>query len=154
MNKRVAILGGTGFVGCHLARLLTQRGREVVLFDRAPPNRMGRHILAVPPGNVEFVEGDISVPTEVAGLLRRGPFHAVVNLAALQMLDWCNAHPLATYEVNVRGPLVLCDLAGAWFTSVPRVPWSGPRPNGSMSAIRHSTSSSAIRRVTTAPRRR
>ncbi|MDQ7841023.1 MAG: NAD(P)-dependent oxidoreductase [bacterium] len=111
MNRRIAILGGTGFVGCHLARLLTQRGGEVVLFDRAPPNQMGRYILADAPDGVEFVEGDISVPTEVAGLLRRGPFHAIVNLAALQMLDWCNAHPLATYEVNVRGPLVLCDLA-------------------------------------------
>src|SRR4030067_144609 len=111
MHRRVAILGGTGFVGCPLARLPPPRGRGVVLFDRVPPNRIGLHILAAPPDRVEFVEGDISVPTEVAGLLRRGPFHAVVNLAALQMLDWCNAHPLATYDVNVRGPLVLCDLA-------------------------------------------
>lgn len=111
MNRRIAILGGTGFVGCHLARLLARRGDEIVLFDRARPNRMGCHILASAPGMVEFVEGDISVPTEIAGLLCRGPFHAIVNLAALQMLDWCNAHPLATYEVNLRGPLVLCDLA-------------------------------------------
>jgi UDP-glucose 4-epimerase len=27
------------------------------------------------------------------------------------MLDWCNTHPLITYDVNVRGPLVLWDLA-------------------------------------------
>src|SRR5574341_1607721 len=111
MSPRIAILGGTGFVGCYLARLLVTGGREVILFDRTPPTAMGRHILGVSTGGVEFIEGDISAPTEVAGLLRRGPIDAIVNLAALQMLDWCNAHPLTTYEVNVRGPLVLFELA-------------------------------------------
>jgi len=111
MRDRVAVLGGAGFVGCHLARMLRRRGSDVVLFDRTAPNSMGRHILAAAPPGVEFVEGDISVPTELAGLFRHGPFQAVVNLAALQMLAWCNAHPLQTYAVNVIGPLVLFDLA-------------------------------------------
>lgn len=119
MGGRIAILGGAGFVGCHLARLLLQRGEEVVLFDRTPPNGMGRHILDDAPRPPEIVEGDATVPTEVAALLARGPHSAVVNLAALQMLEWCNRHPLRTYEVNVLAPLVLFDLAA--HSGVPRV---------------------------------
>lgn len=119
MSDRVAVVGGSGFIGCYLARGLRQRGRAVVIFDRVPPDSTRRHILAGNLADVEFVEGDITVPADLAGLLRREPFGAVVNLAALQSMDWCNSYPTATYDVNVRGAIGLFELASQ--ARVPRV---------------------------------
>jgi nucleoside-diphosphate-sugar epimerase len=54
---RIAITGGTGFVGRHLARLLAAKGHEVVLIARGVDQR-DRSALDLP--NAYFFPSDLS----------------------------------------------------------------------------------------------
>jgi uncharacterized protein YbjT (DUF2867 family) len=59
---RIAITGGTGFVGRHLARLLTSEGHEVVLIARGADKR-DLSIRKIP--NVVFFQSDLSDPRQL-----------------------------------------------------------------------------------------
>ncbi len=77
LKPRVCILGGTGFVGEHLAALLSARGFLV----RIPTRRSEQHRgLRVLPG-VSVVQADIHDPAALAGVLQG--CDAVVNLVAI-----------------------------------------------------------------------
>src|SRR5262252_1498894 len=59
---RIAITGGTGFVGRYLADRLVGEGHEVVLLSRrAGDGRVGSEI-----GQVKYVSSDLSDPTILA----------------------------------------------------------------------------------------
>lgn len=60
---RIAITGGTGFVGRHLARELTARGHEVVLIARGE-DRRDASALEIP--NATFFAADLSSADELA----------------------------------------------------------------------------------------
>jgi uncharacterized protein YbjT (DUF2867 family) len=60
---RVAITGGTGFVGRHLAGALAAKGHEVILIARGLDNR-DRSVLNLP--NVRFFSSDLSSVPELA----------------------------------------------------------------------------------------
>ena len=73
----VCLLGGTGFVGGHLAALLSAHGYRV----RIPTRRADRHkALRVLPG-VELVQADVHDPAALRALLRGCA--AAVNLVAI-----------------------------------------------------------------------
>lgn len=63
---KIAITGGTGFVGRHLARRLVLAGHEVVLIARGKDTR-DTSILALP--GATFVSSDLSNPAELARAL-------------------------------------------------------------------------------------
>jgi uncharacterized protein YbjT (DUF2867 family) len=62
---RVAITGGTGFVGRHLARELTARGHEVVLIARGRDRRDRRDRGALEMPNTRFFAADLSSAEEL-----------------------------------------------------------------------------------------
>jgi UDP-glucose 4-epimerase len=60
---RCCIIGGSGFIGSYLTKLLVESGREVVVLDRNPiPNR------ALPP-KAKYLAGDYSEPALLHELL-------------------------------------------------------------------------------------
>ncbi len=63
---RVLVLGGTGFIGLPVSRLLDDRGTEVVSLGRSP---------------LADVSLDVLEPGALEAYLRREPFDVVVNLA-------------------------------------------------------------------------
>lgn len=96
-HRPIALLGGSGFLGTRLARLLLSEGREVRIGDLAPSR-------ALPalwrPCDVRSVEA-------CATLLRGA--EAVVNLAAEHRDD---VRPISRYrETNVEGAVSLCQAA-------------------------------------------
>ncbi|HEX3348160.1 MAG TPA: SDR family NAD(P)-dependent oxidoreductase [Acetobacteraceae bacterium] len=81
MSIRVLVTGGAGFIGCHVARALLQRGDKVRVLDNLleqvhPPNAQRNPVL----DDVEFVEGDVRDETSVARALIG--VDKVVHLAA------------------------------------------------------------------------
>jgi NADH dehydrogenase len=60
-SMRIAITGGTGFVGSHLAQALTRQGHQVVLIARKPRG--------LAPGNAIFFPSDLSDPARLARAL-------------------------------------------------------------------------------------
>ncbi len=79
MTMKIFITGGTGFVGTHLTRNLTEQGHQVTLLTRAiKPGR------SLPPG-ASFLEGD---PTRPGPWQQQTPEHDVfINLAGASIFS-------------------------------------------------------------------
>ena len=77
VTNRIAILGGTGFVGCHLVAALTRGGWATRVFTRR--RSRSRHMLVMP--TCEVVESDVHRSSELGD--RLAGCHAVINLAGI-----------------------------------------------------------------------
>ena len=81
MAERVLVTGGAGFIGCHLAGALLDRGYEVrvldSLVDQVHAGGAGKHAVL---DHVDFIEGDVRDGNLVAQALRG--VDRVIHLAA------------------------------------------------------------------------
>jgi UDP-glucose 4-epimerase len=77
---KILIFGGTGFVGINIAAALLARGHGVTLFDRADLPRSARQVFAGYGDLLSVVQGDVTEPHSVEGVIARG--HDAVILAA------------------------------------------------------------------------
>ncbi len=76
MQKQVCITGGTGFLGCHLAREFIHKGYTVTLFDIADLDAKDLF------GKVTFIKGDIRNKTAITKALK-DQYYVVHAAAAL-----------------------------------------------------------------------
>lgn len=104
----VAITGGSGFVGRHLARALSRRRIEVRALDvarRDAPFPFGLGGLT----GVEVVRADVLDPDGLVAAL--GGAAAVVHLAGLASPARCRAEPLGAFRLNALGTATVLDAA-------------------------------------------
>ena len=92
---RTFVIGGTGFIGYRLVRLLVARGSTVTCMDTNP----GAHSFADLGGKVTSVRGDVTQFDEVMAAMNAAKPERVVNLA---YLIGDNA-PHAAMKVNILG---------------------------------------------------
>lgn len=95
---RVAVTGGTGFLGSHSVKALVDAGHEVRLLVRSPARiapAMAPHGL----GEVDYVVGDITDTDSIGGLLEG--CDAVLHTANIYTLDPRRAEEML--DVNPRG---------------------------------------------------
>jgi len=106
-GSRIIVVGGAGFIGANLIRMLLDRGYNVTVLDNLGTGRR-EHLKDLP---IEFVEGDILD----ADLVRRViPGHdGIVHLAAETGVPGSLADPLRNCEVNVIGTLNLLEACRA-----------------------------------------
>jgi nucleoside-diphosphate-sugar epimerase len=107
-SDNVLIIGGAGYIGSTLTRMLLETNRRVTVFDRL---LFGREPLAELEGHpgFRFIEGDIrdipAVSDAVSGQ------DAVVFLAALVGEPACDRDPKETVDVNYIGTLAAAHAA-------------------------------------------
>ena len=75
--KRICIIGGSGFVGRHIAHQLVERGYDVRVLTR--DRERAKHLLVLP--SVEVVQANIYDPTELARQF--AGMDAVINLVGI-----------------------------------------------------------------------
>lgn len=92
MSKNVLITGGTGFLGCHLARRLLKEEYEVTLFDIAPLD--AKDLI----GKVTIIKGDIRDKSTITKALKGQNF--VIHAAAALPIQFTKE---AIFSVNVNG---------------------------------------------------
>jgi UDP-glucuronate 4-epimerase len=121
MGKHLLVTGGAGFIGSHLTRRLLGRGDRVTVLDDFndfyDPARKRRNVepfLAEPA--YRLVEGDIRDEALVGRLFTehaddRGPFDAVVHLAARAGVRPSLSEPILYEDVNCIGTLRLLEAA-------------------------------------------
>jgi nucleoside-diphosphate-sugar epimerase len=114
---RVLLLGGTRFVGRHLARMLLDAGNEVTVLHRGVTGE-------VPPGT-KTVIGDRSAPDGLSGL-GDARFDAAVDLSAY-FSDWTRA---AAEALTDRVAHYLFISSGAVYRPSAEVPWAETTPFG------------------------
>lgn len=90
---KAIVLGGSGFVGSHVADALTLAGHETTVFDNRPSPYLNP--------SQRFIQGDILDAGALAEAIRG---HDVVyNFAGFADLDQTSVEPAATAKLNVVG---------------------------------------------------
>ena len=92
---KILVLGGSGFIGSHVADALTESGHEVTIFDR----KKSRFIKK----NQKFLKGNITKNVDLARGIKGKEI--VYNFAALADLDKARTRPLKTIKTNIEGTL-------------------------------------------------
>lgn len=111
---KALVVGGAGYIGSVVTRLLVQQQHEVVVLDDLSTG----HADAVPAG-VDLVRADI---TEAAGILDGANFDAVLHFAAKSLVGESVIKPSLYWRTNVYGTRVLLDSITA--NGVPRLVFS------------------------------
>ena len=101
---KALVVGGAGYIGSVVTRLLVEQGHQVVVLDDCSTG----HADSVPDG-VELQQRDI---TEVADVLRDGGFDAVLHFAAKSLVGESVAKPSIYWRTNVYGTRVLLGRDG------------------------------------------
>lgn len=99
--RKVVVTGGAGFLGSHVANVLTGRGVAVTVFDRRPSPYLR-------PGQT-MVVGDLLDPAALEGAL--AGCDAVFHLAALADLNAAKSRPVESASVNILGTLNCLEAA-------------------------------------------
>ena len=100
---KVLVVGGAGYIGSHMVRLLGDAGRDVVVFD----NFSQGHRQAV--AGVAVFEGDLMSPQDLADVFDAYEIDAVIHFAGLISVGDSVTDPSAYYRNNVTGSLNLLD---------------------------------------------
>ncbi|MBI2889515.1 MAG: NAD(P)-dependent oxidoreductase [Nitrospirae bacterium] len=96
---KILVLGGSGFIGSHLADALSEGDHEVTIFDR----RRTRHLS---PAQV-FVQGDLLCAEQLREVVRG--HHVVYQMAGIPHLEIGRDHPVETVEQNVLGTVLALE---------------------------------------------
>lgn len=105
----MAVTGGTGYVGSHVAVQLLAAGDDVVLIDdlrNSSPDVVGA-VSELAGRGVPFVRLDVRDRDAVAAVLRTHGVDAVVHCAGLKAVAESIERPVAYWDVNVGGTIAV-----------------------------------------------
>lgn len=112
----VLVTGGAGFIGSHLSKALIERGDRVVVVDNFndyyDPQLKEDRVKSVLAGlDFKLYRGDIRDKELMEEIFQKEEIDKVVHLAAMAGVRNSLKNPLLYEEVNVRGTMILLDLA-------------------------------------------
>lgn len=99
MTKKAVVFGGSGFLGSHVADVLSERGYEVVIYDIQPSNYLNP--------KQSMVVGDILDVAQVNKVVKGASF--VFHLAGMSDLDSATTSPQDTVRLNIQGVLNILE---------------------------------------------
>ena len=99
MTRKAVVFGGSGFIGSHVADLLSMDGYSVTIFDevRSPWLRSDQN----------FITGDITKKVDVDLVIEGAS--VVYNFAALADLNAALKRPLDTININILGNAMILE---------------------------------------------
>ena len=113
---KVLVTGGAGFIGCHTAKALLDRGDEVVIVDNFndyynPQLKRDRVENVLADKMFKLYEADIRDKEKMEEIFEAEKPEKVVHLAAMAGVRYSLQNPSLYYEVNVLGTQNMLDLA-------------------------------------------
>lgn len=97
--KKVLVVGGSGFMGSHLADELTRTGHEVHIFDSTPSPWLGE--------KQHFIQGNILDRDQLQKIMPG--FEIVYHFAGIADIGEAALDPRRTLEINVMGTTNLLE---------------------------------------------
>jgi len=101
---KLLVTGGAGYIGSVIAELAVDAGHDVVVIDDL---RAGNREAV--PAACAFVRGSIGDPSSLEQAFARGPFHAVLHLAAEAAIETSVTDPALYFRTNLADSLTLLD---------------------------------------------
>lgn len=109
---KILVTGGAGYIGSHTCVLLIEAGHEVVIFDNfsnASKESICR-VEKIVQKEIPYVEGDIRSKDDLSKVFESHHIDAVIHFAGLKAVGESVEKPLAYYDNNVTGTVVLCEV--------------------------------------------
>lgn len=109
--NRVLITGGAGFVGSHVVERFLDAGMKVGVIDNLSFG--SQDFLPLHHEHLTFMQADIRDGSTLLKHFQNFRPDAVVHLAALHFIPYCNQHPTEAADVNILGTrqiLRCCEL--------------------------------------------
>jgi len=103
----VLVIGGAGYIGSHVTRVLLDRGHKVTVFDNLSSGCRENLF-----DGAAFVEGDILDTTALSKVMNDG-FSALIHLAAFKAAGESMIHPEKYSVNNITGTLNILNCAAA-----------------------------------------
>jgi UDP-glucose-4-epimerase GalE len=103
MMKSILVVGGAGYIGSHMVKILGAAGYDVTTLD----NLSTGHRDAVLSG--DFIEGDLLNPDDLDRIFNNQQFDVVMHFAAFCYVGDSVNEPLKYYKNNVTGTVNLLD---------------------------------------------
>lgn len=101
--EKVAVTGGAGFIGSHLAESLSGQGYQVIIIDNLATGKKVNIDPLLVKSNVEFIQGSIEDLPLLQKLFQGVSY--VFHQAALPSVPRSIDNPYASHAVNVTGTL-------------------------------------------------
>ena len=97
--KKAVVIGGSGFIGSHVADHLSDNGYQVVIYDRSASQWLRR--------DQDIVIGDVQDAKKISETIAGS--EVVYNFAALADLNQALDQPIKTVNINILGNLNVMD---------------------------------------------
>lgn len=112
----ILVTGGAGYIGSHTVVELLQAGHQVVVVDNLANSKAAAlaRVGEITGKPVDFYQVDLRHRQALDGVFARYQFDAVIHFAGLKAVGESVQAPLAYYDNNVNGTLVLCELMAAY----------------------------------------
>lgn len=115
MQQSILVTGGAGYIGSHTTLALLEAGHEVIVLDNLANSSLEslRRVEAICGKKPTFIEGDILDRTLLDSIFTQHSISAVLHFAGLKAVGESVQQPLAYYENNVSGSVVLFQAMAA-----------------------------------------
>ncbi len=115
MKQSILVTGGAGYIGSHTTLALLEAGHEVIVLDNVANSSLEslRRVESICAKAPTFIEGDIRDRALLDSIFSRYSIAAVLHFAGLKAVGESVQQPLAYYENNVSGSVVLFQAMAA-----------------------------------------
>jgi UDP-glucose 4-epimerase len=100
---KVLVVGGAGYIGSHMVKMLARSGHEATVFDNLEKGYRDAVLYG------EFVEGDLANSTDLGNLMSVAEFDCVMHFASYIEVGESVADPAKYYRNNVSNTQNLLD---------------------------------------------
>lgn len=109
MSKKILVTGGAGYIGSHTCIELVSAGFEPIVVDNLCNSKQEslRRIEKITGEKIRFYREDVRDRDGLQAIFRAHQFSAVIHFAGLKAVGESVQMPVAYYDVNVNGSLVL-----------------------------------------------
>lgn len=115
MKHSILVTGGAGYIGSHTTLALLEAGHNVIVLDNLANSSLEslRRVERICGKAATFIEGDIRDRALLDSIFVRHSIQAVLHFAGLKAVGESVEQPLAYYENNVSGSVVLFQAMAA-----------------------------------------
>ena len=104
MNKNILVIGGAGYIGSHMVKMLDEEGYNVIVYDNLSTGY--KELITVD----NFIKGDLANEEKLSKVLKENNIEAVMHFAAFIEVGESVENPSKYYNNNVVNVIKLLDL--------------------------------------------